>query len=368
MIIKYCPKCYGKPYTEDFSEITCPTCQSMLQAEMVDEHDLIDRTRLESNRTFQTQEHSFGEYGENNGPDFDCFDDENNRWGGGFTDKNSDCAKTPTTFHREHSVTSFPKDETVPKDDFRNSIENLTTIMGKVAQYSSTGREDGAYRRLFPVKLYQAIVYRQRLEDVLHRFTVRVEQGEDALGYQNYTDVPVNVHGTIAGGLQIVDNAEVEVHGKYKNGVLMADSVYVINNGYKSKVGFQHSVKAITYGVLSAVMLAFIFFVAASSNGSFIANIKEFCTVWLVTAVILTVLYFITSLTKIGLLARIFSNKKRSFPLFGILLISLALAFLFVSAFGSFAGFGSYLSGWAYSLVPIVVIVVALFFIVKSIF
>lgn len=115
-------------------------------------------------------------------------------------------------------------------------------------------------------------------------------------------------------------------------------------------------------------MLAFICFVAASSNGNFIANIKEFCTVWFVIAAVLTVLYLITSLTKIGLLTRMFSNKRRTFPLFGILLISLALAFLFVSVFGSFAGFGSYLSGWIYSLVPIIIIVVALFFIIKSLF
>lgn len=351
MIVKYCNKCAGKPYTTNVDIMSCPICSSTLRIESVDDFSLDERPML---------------------PDI-CEDNQN----GYKTQKHFEPTKTDEEKNLHLPIKDRKaKTEVVEQEKFsyknggfdQKNFEPDECIRGRVAQYSSTGKEDGEYRRLLPVKIYQAIVYRQRLEDVLHRFTVRVEQSEDALGYQNYTDIPVNVHGTIAGGLQIVDNAEVEVHGKYKNGVLMADSVYVINNGYESKVGFQHSVKAITYGILSAIMLAFICFVAASSNGNFIANIKEFCTVWFVIAAILTVLYLITSLTKIGLLTRMFSNKRRSFPLFSILLISLALAFLFVSAFGSFAGFGSYLSGWIYSLVPIIIIVVALFFIIKSMF
>lgn len=42
------------------------------------------------------------------------------------------------------------------------------------------------------------------------------------MGFGSYVDVPVNVHGTIAGGIQIIDNCEVEIRGKYKNHVLMA--------------------------------------------------------------------------------------------------------------------------------------------------
>lgn len=352
MVVKYCEHCNGRPYTTDLQLNNCPKCGKMLGIESADDIELEERpqiivpTRTKLDIEPEDSEEMLPR---------DCKDEE--------TDLDEHYSNRIPTERKKQAKNNTSS--VLTKND---SFELGEHIRGRVAQYSSTGREDGAYRRLLPVKLYQAIVYRQRLEDVLHRFTVRIEQGEDALGYQKYTDIPVNVHGTIAGGLQIVDNSEVEVHGKYHNGVLMADSIYVINNGYESKVGFQHSVKAITYGILSAVMFAFICFVAATSNGNFLANIKEFCTVWLVIAAILTVLYLITSLTKIGLLTRMFSNKKHSFPIFGILLISLALAFLFVSAFGSFAGFGSYLSGWIYSVIPIMIIVVALFFIIKSMF
>lgn len=353
MVVKYCEHCQGRPYTTDLQMNTCPKCGKMLGIESADETELEGRREI-----FVPEKSTFSK----DEPEEETTPNKL-KWRNEEESLDEGHSKTLPTEKKENTKVSV-----IPEKSISNSFIPDECIRGRVAQYSSTGKEDGEYRRLLPVKIYQAIVYRQRLEDVLHRFTVRVEQGEDALGYQNYTDIPVNVHGTIAGGLQIVDNAEVEVHGKYKNGVLMADSVYVINNGYESKVGFQHSVKAITYGILSAIMLAFICFVAASSNGNFIANIKEFFTVWFVIAAILTVLYLITSLTKIGLLTRMFSNKRRTFPLFGILLISLALAFLFVSVFGSFAGFGSYLSGWIYSLVPIIIIVVALFLIIKSMF
>lgn len=350
MVVKYCEHCQGRPYTTDLQINTCPKCGKILGIESADEMELEGRREL-----LIPEKASFKE---------DEFDEETAPNKLKWRNENESLDKE----HHRSLPTEKTKVSVLHKKDTSDSFVPGECIRGKVAQYSSTGKEDGQYRRLLPVKIYQAIVYRQRLEDVLHRFTIRVEQGEDALGYQKYTDIPVNVHGTISGGLQIVDNAEVEVHGKYRNGVLMADSIYVINNGYESKVGFQHSVKAITYGILSAIMLAFICFVAASTNGNFIANIKEFCTVWFVIAAVLTVLYLITSLTKIGLLTRMFSNRRRSFPLLGILLISLALAFLFVNYFGSIAGLGSYLSGWIYSLVPIIIIVVALFFIIKSLF
>lgn len=351
MIVKYCNKCAGKPYTTNVDIMSCPICLSTLRIESVDDFSLEERPML---------------------PDT-CEDNQN--------DYNTQKRFEPTKTDEEknlHLPIKERKAKTEVVEREKNSYKNGgfapknfapdECIRGRVAQYSSTGKEDGEYRRLLPIKIYQAIVYRQRLEDVLHRFTVRVEQGEDALGYQNYTDVPVNVHGTISGGLQIVDNAEVEVCGKYKNGVLMADSIYVINNGYRSKVSFQHDAKTIMYGILSAIMFLFVFYIAASSDGNFFENMKEFCGIWIIFAAILTVLYLITSLTKIGLLSRMFSKKKWSFPLFGILLISLALAFFFVSAFGSFAGFGSYLSGWVYSLIPIIIIIVAVLFIIKGLF
>lgn len=343
MLVKYCAKCDGSPYTEDLSVRVCPLCGNSLSVESADDRSLSLRAHLpESEPT-----------------------DELDTW---RDDLPRTVSEEPT------SVVLVPEDEpaidTSGGDSDYTPIETRGTvaISGKVSQYSSTGSEDGTYRRLLPVKIFQAIVYKQRMEDVLHRFTVRVEQGVDALGYQKYTDIPVNVHGTIAGGLQIFDNTEVEVHGRFYNNILMAERINIINNGYRSRVGFQRSVRAIAYGILAAVMAAFVLFVAISSNGSFVANLKEFCTIWLAMAAVLSVLYFITRFTRFGILSRMVSNRRRSFPLMGILLISLALAFIFANVFGSFAGFGSYMSEWFYSAVPTIVIIIVVIFIIKKIF
>lgn len=351
MVVKYCEHCFGRPYTTDLQVDKCPKCGKSLGIESADESELEDRAQLV---VPQSSSSSYEDY------NYDTSSKEYSQKDNEYDDSDySDNLPAPENGNKD--ITVFRE-----RTHAHSSFVPEKYVRGRVAQYSSSGKEDGTYRRLLPVKIYQAIVYRQRLEDVLHRFTVRVEQGEDALGYQKYTDVPVNVHGTIASGMQIINNAEVKVHGKYHNGVLMADSIYIINNNYESKVGFQRSVKAIAYAILSAVMLAFICFVAVNSNGGFFANIKEFCTVWLVMAAIITVLYLVLSFTRFGILTRLFSRGRRSFPLVGILLLSLALAFLFVNAFGSFAGFGSYLSGWLNAVIPLVITVVVLFFIIKA--
>lgn len=353
MLVKYCGICSGRPYTTEMQLNNCPKCGSQLSIESADEIELEERVQIvvpqkpiSDNGGFEDTlpNKPFSNFGADNENDIDADYPQN------VPAEKTDSSKN--VFFSTSKKGAFVSDK---------------TIRGKVVQYSSSGREDGIYRRHLPVKIYQALVYRQRLEDVLHRFLVRVEQGEDGLGYQDSVYIPVNVHGTISGGLQIYDNAEVEVHGKYRNSVLMADRVDIINNGYKSKVGFQRSVKAITYGILFAIILALICFVAASSNGTFLADAKEFCVVWLVFAAILTIIYLMLSLTKIVLFARMFSNKRRSFPFVGILIISLVLALLFVSVFGSFAGFASFLSGWIYALIPIIIMVIAVFFLLKKI-
>ena len=372
MIIKYCPKCSGRPYTEDFLMISCPCCNSALSSEMINNaQDLAGRTKIGGVPvSFDT--------GTDNSASASVQD---NVFGGGSVDPFSSvgtAVEVPDlsgilNTEKKHRKSKVPAKapEALPKI-FETSTEDPatvvlqeglpTTIRGKITQYSSTGKEDGEYRRLFPVKVYQAIVYRQRLEDVLHRFTVKVERKEDMMGYQDYIGVPVNVHGTISGGLQLVDNAEVEVHGKYSNGVLMADSIYVISNGYKNKVGFQRSIRAITNGILIGIILAIICYVGAVSDLNFFDAVKKFSIVWLVFSIILIAIYALFSLRQAAMLFKMFSDKKRTFPLIPLLLVAEVLAFLFVIAFGSFAGFGTFvLNGIAGLILPVIIIVGILF-------
>lgn len=238
------------------------------------------------------------------------------------------------------------------------------TIIGKLTRYSSTNLEKG-YKRLFITKVIDALIYHQRMDDVLHRFTVRVDQDKDAFGYSNFKDIPVNVHGVIAGGAQLDENADVEVTGTFKNNVLMARSIDIINSGYRSRVKFQHSRQGILYGVLAAIALFFLIYVGASSNGGFFQNIGSFFVAWLVSAAIVTVLYLALFMSHFGFLLAI---RRKGFPFIGILLISFILALLYMNMFGLGTGVGGLLSKALSSILPIIIVIIVIVFVIRLIF
>lgn len=369
MIIKYCNNCVGKPYTTEFDISVCPKCGTPLSVESVSEDTLQNRPKLGVAGSAPKPFDPFNQNGKGSNTDNKGSNNNYNP----FATPADTCNEQPPSATPDVAPTPFgytPVSGSAPVSDSNKTIanKNVTTVRGRISQYSSTGNEDGNYRRLFFIRWYQAIVYRQRLEDVLHRFTVRVDDSGDGLGYQGYRDVPVNVHGTISGGLQLADNMEVEVSGKYDKGVLMASSINVVNNGCKSKVTFQRSIKAITYGILFGILLILLCVLGANSTQGFWQGIGSFLKTWAVFAAILSVLYLITSFSRLGILFRIFRKKGVSFPLLGILLVSLALSFLFLYIFGSFAEFGSVVASWVYAAVPIIVIIIALFFLIKGMF
>ena len=307
MVVKYCENCGGKPYTLDLAMSVCPVCNSDLETEIVDDSELTSRPVINGSTNQVTDGYDYTDA--QNGLDI-------NRNGG-----------QPAVQDNDSTVVISQPSTPVP-----SVPGNL--ISGRVSKYSSTGGEDGNYRRLLPVKLFQAIVYKQRFEDVLHRFTVRVEN-HDAMGYVQYTDIPVNVHGTIAGGMQIMDDEEVEVHGKYCNGILMADSVCVINNGYRSQVSFQRSIGGIALAITLAVLLIGACYVAATVGEDFLTNIATFFIGWVANFILLTVLYFILNLTRIGIALNMFRGKRR-FPGVAILIISAILSMVILNIPGFF--------------------------------
>lgn len=352
MLVKYCEHCDGRPYTTDLQLSSCPKCGKMLGIESADDIDLEERpqiivptrTKLDGSpedneevlpRDYKDEETDLDEYYSN---------------------------KLPT--EKQKQARSAVHSDFTKSDAF----EPGENIRGRVAQYSSTGREDGAYRRLLPVKFYQVIVYRQRLEDVLHRFIVRVEHGKDAMGYSQYFDIPVNVHGTIASGMQITDNAEVEVEGKYRNGVLMASKVSVVNNGYYSRVKFQRSVAAIFYGILTAVAIMALLVFVANTDGNFFLNLKSFLLTWLIVSVVSAVLYLILIFSKIGFLTRMATGKPKKFPLIGILLFSLIVTMIFMNSFGIGASLSGLFSNLLAAIMPAAIIIIVIIVLLKLIF
>ena len=417
-VVKYCPKCSGRPYTKDHSQTNCPYCSAKLETEMVPDALLANRQVLPSGSTRSGSASAFGGAPSGGSSAFGgASSGGSSAFGGAPSGKNpafggapsggssafggtpSGSTAKPTWGSRNTGGSAWPAPAQPPltptgKDDkgqltpsgsqhtgladpansnrekplpFSMGKSKLppTEIKGKVSQYSNSDIEGGRYRRLFAQKLFDAMLYGQRTEDLLHRFKVRVSEGVDTFGNEKYTDVEVNVHGTISGGSLIADNSEVEVSGKYKNGVLMARRINVVNNGYRSPVNFQRSVGGTMYAVLAVAVLAFIIILTAGAGGNFFDKLGKLLTTWLITAAVLTVLYFLFSFSKIGMLSRMSSGKRRSFPLVGILLVSLVIAMLIVYGFGANAG--SLLSGLLSKVISAIVTIVVIFVILKLI-
>lgn len=376
MIIKYCPVCVGKPYSSDLSLQNCPVCKSTLQIESADEQNLIGRMQMSKSAS------DFGAFG-------GAFTKKSPPATGAFPAGNQSAViptvpTIPDPIYGTGDKQSNPKTDIAPKseasdrlipfspsemsDADTHDVLHSNKLSGKVSQYSCTGKEDGNYRRLLITKIIDAVVYHQRLEDVLHRFNVRVENGKDVMGYSQYSDIPVNVHGTIASGMQITDNAEVEVEGKYRNGVLMASKVSVVNNGYHSQIKFQRSVSAIIYGVLAVVAAIALIVFVANTDGNFFANLKSFLLTWLVVSVVTAVLYLVLIFSKIGFLTRMATGKPKKFPIVGILLFSLIITMIFMNSFGIGASLSGLFSKLLIAIMPTAIIIIAIIFLIKLIF
>lgn len=350
MMIRYCPHCDGRPYTRVFDLFTCPSCGTALQMENVAESSLAGRPELvpDSDRSSLPE----GVRTETETTPEEITD--------GVTDEEETPPPVPQ-WRRPPVWSDLRTGEPVTREtgpivrpteggslaEQLHSGQTYTsnrrveaalgrTIQGRVSQYSSTGREDGHYRRLGLVRLYDALIYGQRFEDVLHRFTVRVRGGTDAFGQQEYFDVPVNVHGTISGGVQLADNNEVEVTGTYRHGVLMARRVTVVSGGYRTQIRFQHSVGLIVFTVLALLAMILCIGVAAdaSNGGGLLTGIVGFLESWLAIAVILLVLYGMFCFSRFGIAWRVATGPRRRSPFLAILVVSLLLTVLIVSEYG----------------------------------
>lgn len=387
-IINYCPNCSGKPYTRDLKQKTCPVCQAALRCEVIDDAALSTRRELSfvsekgkpmlrptsqsdsaafsvgsKSNTHQplrpqsaTAERSGGYFGPSK-PLNTQIPAREDRDSDTFSDSSPD-DKVP--IHRNNVDLQLADERVLEAPGFSS-----TKVHGKVYQYSNTILEGGNYRRLFFQKIYDAIVYRQRCEDILHRFKVRIEHGNDSFGAKRYTDVEVNVHGTLTSGSRISDNTEVEVTGKYREGVLWASNIEVVNNGYRSPVNFQHSAKAVIYVILAICSAILLSYIGISSNGGFLDNIGAFARIWLISAAVLTVLYLLAIFSKIGIMTRIATGKPNKFPLLGIILMSLIIALIVFYNSGIGATIGNALMSLLSSAISIAVFLGVIYYIFR---
>ncbi len=384
MLIQYCPRCAGRPYSCTLDLFICPICGAPLEMENVTETSLAGREKLDnmplSSGNFDFNFSPGEPFNGSGGKDSTSLSDDNGIFG--VPDPMRPTKREPKPVvpvkpkHEDPPVSPGPAPIIPPTDPnpdpgpvFSGAVEtnnnnrriesNLgTTIRGRISQYSSSGREDGHYRRPLVTRLADAVLYRQRFEDVLHRFTVRVKGETDIFGNSEYFDVPVNVHGTIAGGIHLTDNNEVEVTGRYRDGVLMAQSITVISNGYRTSVRFQHSIGAIVTAVIVLIALVFgmVVLLDSSNGGGIWQSIAGFLKTWGIFSLILFVLYLMFCFSTFGFRFRLAMGSSRRSPLPAILLLGLILTVLVAAKFGTAANLFNTLLAFGAALLPTVVL------------
>ena len=266
-----------------------------------------------------------------------------------------------------------PTGTTPPGNAPRPQVNNGTGryIRGKISQYRTIDKSRG-YRRLLPQKLYQAIVYGQRLEDFLHYFVVTETRGHDAAGNPIQQAYVVNVHGTINYGAALVDNDEVEVRGKFtSSNVMLARDVRVINGMISTPVRFQRSVKytALAIVALVLVLLGVVDYLSAgsgSSISSFVNSLWDFLATMFAVFIFLMVLYVVFSFSRIGIMARLFSGGRGGSPLLSMLIASFVITLLLYNVFGLGFLAASALSGVFGAFGPIIIMIIGLVIMFKA--
>lgn len=353
MVIKYCPSCSGQPYTKNVSASCCPICGAELKTAISDESELVFRDTLPDDN--------------NNNSDF--FENE----GDAFTPEDtmppyfSDSSSNVPEVYDQDENSNPSGDLTLPDYSKNNepimpSISSSSnTITGIVSNYSC----DESYHRYIPVKLFDALIYRQRFSDRCHRFTVRVNSGTDSFGSTCYADIPVNMYGVISQGINIANNQVVQVSGKYKSGVLLASDLRILTNSSSTKIRMQHSAKAILYSFLAIAALLFTVYIATSSGESLLQTTGTIFKTWLIIFVVLTVLYFVVLFSRIGRLRMAFRGNRK-FPFIGILLVSLILTLILTAGGGLANSIGGLLSGLLSSVITIAIVIAIIIFIFKK--
>ena len=291
-------------------------------------------------------------------------------FGNGSTQQTNTSA--PTNIPQSNQgKTSVPlSNNTVPNSPIKSSYSQC--IRGRISQYRTCSDKTGNYRRLLPRKIYQALVYGQRFEDLLHSFIVTEITGYDNAGNPIQQRYVVNVHGSTNYGATLVDNEEVEVRGKFTpDNIMMARDIKVINGNIATPIKFQRSVKliAIMCLVIAFLVLGIIGFASMGSGNSisgFMNNVWSFVTTMFVVYVILLIMYVVFSFTRVGFMARLLAGNRKSSPLISMLIMAFFLTLLLYNAFGVGTMVASTLSGALSAVGPIIVMIIGIVILLKA--
>lgn len=323
VFMNICESCHG--YTTDEEMTECPVCGGELAFKPIDVKDKAKYKNLD--------DMGFDDFASDNEPSFDDpLDDD-------YTEpKKRNNTSNNNTDYDDTDVDFTPKSRS-SSTSRSSSLSSGESFTGIVYSYRNSDNDGSNYSRLFVMRLWDAIIYRQRMEDVLHYFRLHTSSGKDLDGMEVSKDINVNVHGTIVGGAHLADNSRLTVRGKFKNGVLMASDITDDDSG--SHIRFRRSYKAIaTTIVLGILFLIGLIYGISSSNsvGGVFHNIGVFFGTLAIVYIVLIVIYLIASFTKFGMIMRVLSQRKTIVPWLALFIVAFAITSLILSNLSGIGG------------------------------
>lgn len=229
MIIRVCDNCKDKPYTRNTQTKKCPRCGSSMYLESVDSEELIGKACLD-----------------------DIVDNGNSR--------EKEKKGVPEKKDADDIVSSRYSPEPMFKVEAPPYLRGA--IKGIVTEYSCTQTENSGYKRNIIEKIAQYFLYGQSMEDVLHRFTLKIT---DEFGDSD-CDVNVNIHGSIGYGAGITNNSTIMAEGKYANGVFWASQLYKVSSHNRSEIRIKKQATSLIVTML--IIAAVIGLIAALGRNS----------------------------------------------------------------------------------------------------
>ena len=336
MRVKYCRRCSGEPFTIDTDMRTCPICGSPLFTKNVDSVELegrLDLSSLTAGNTDQTDNRVV------------------------ITEPKS--RKTEVLSNRpERRMQAQNLQETGMVRTFFGDV----IIRGQVHDYINSDIEGQRFVRTPIEKVIDAVLFRQRTDDILHRFNVRLEGDQRLDEEYGYSSVPVNVYGTIGAGMGIQNGDRVEVVGRLRNNVLLAKDVTVLTNGVGSRVRFRRDLRFVSLLLVLAAVLATGYVVSGYVKQIPFTAVLYFLKIWGIFAAAIAVLYYTL------IFSRTIWRNRGPFPIVIILVVALIAAYLFVGKFGIGASIIAVIERYITALLPTILVIALMIYLIKAMF
>ena len=352
--VKYCPRCIGEPYTRKTEECVCPYCGGALQSSRIEDSELAQRDELVFRNEQRAEQPEREPVRFRQDDPFERQDDPFERQDDIDLTFTRQDERFPVPDDAEHQLTEQEKQWLPEKDGRRGlpsipslSFRNQKVFEGRISNYNIQNNSE----RNFFVKLYEALAYGQRTDDTLHTFALRLSRPDP----EGRDRVHVSMRGRISGGSTRLSEGEMaRITGSFNaNNQFIAEKIELFQDedGYlTTTITFERDT-GILFKILMPLVAVFLL-ISLFSN----TKIGSYISTWIICFV--AVLIFMRCFLRLRI-------KKGTLIAAAVVSLFVMLLLLNVAGMGTQAGTAFW--SLAEGILPIVILVGAIIYLIKTI-